>query len=62
MAICLGGSGVSSASAVSPGEESIPDVSEKSSWSKALRGVVKEGLRNCGAGWDEAEMKELCEL
>lgn len=39
-------SGVSSASAASPGEDSIPEASENWSSLKGLRGVVKEGLRN----------------
>jgi hypothetical protein len=55
----LGNSGVSSASALSAGDDSAPDVSENSSESKALRGVVKEGLRNCGAAVDDAATKEL---
>jgi hypothetical protein len=55
----FGGSGVSSASALSAGDDSAPDTSEKSSWSKGFRGVVKDGLRNCGAGADDAAMKEL---
>lgn len=42
-------SGVSSASALSAGEDSAPDASEKSSGSKGLRGVVKDGFRNSGA-------------
>ena len=52
---------MSSASPTSPGEDSIPDCSEKSSGSKGFRGVVKEGLRNCGAGAEDAEAKEFCE-
>lgn len=50
---------MSSASALSAGDDSAPDVSEKRSRSKALRGVVKEGLRNGGAGVDDVAMKEL---
>jgi hypothetical protein len=50
---------VSSASALSAGDDSAPDVSERRSGSKALRGVVKEGLRNGGAGVDDAATKEL---
>jgi hypothetical protein len=42
-------SGVSSASALSAGEDSAPDASEKRSGSKGLRGVVNDGLRNSGA-------------
>lgn len=53
----FGSSGVSSASALSAGDDSAPDVSEKRSGSKALRGVVKEGLRNGGAGVDDAATK-----
>jgi len=53
------GSGVSSASALSAGEDSAPETSEKRSWSKGLRGVVKDGFRNGGAGVEEAVMKEL---
>lgn len=50
---------MSSASAFSAGDDSAPETSEKSSWSNGFRGVVKEGLRNCGAGVDDAATKEL---
>ena len=56
--VFLGSSGVSSASALSAGDDSAPDVSEKRSGSKAFRGVVKDGLRNWGAGVDDDAMKE----
>lgn len=39
-------SGVSSASALSAGDDSAPEASENKSGSKGFRGVVKEGLRN----------------
>ncbi len=55
----VGWSGVSSASALSAGEDSAPETSDKNSWSNDFRGVVKEGLRNCGAGVDDAAVKEL---
>ena len=47
------------ASALSAGEDSAPDASEKRSGSNGLRGVVKEGLRNGGAGVEDWFMKEL---
>ena len=50
---------MSSASALSAGEDSAPDTSEKRSWSKGFRGVVNEGLRKAGAGVDDAPMKEF---
>lgn len=53
-------SGVSSASALSAGDDSAPEVSEKSSESKALRGVVKEGLRKAGAGVDAEAKLDVC--
>lgn len=54
---------MSSASALSAGDESAPDVSENRSGSKALRGVVKDGLRNGEAGTDDAAVNEdfICE-
>ena len=55
----LGSSGVSSASALSAGDDSAPDVSENKSGSKALRGVVKEGLRNGAAGVEDVAVKVL---
>jgi hypothetical protein len=55
------GSGVSSASALSAGEDSAPDTSENISWSKGLRGVVNEGFRNGGAAGADAFIKELWE-
>lgn len=58
--VAFGRSGVSSPSAMSPGDESIPEASEKRSGSKfPLRGVVKEGFRNCGAGFDVLARNEL---
>jgi len=48
--LVLGFSGVSSASALSAGDDSAPEVSEKRSASNGRRGVVKEGLRKAGAG------------
>lgn len=61
--IVLTPSGVSSASALSAGDDSAPDASEKSSGSKGLRGVVKDGLRNGEAvGAVLAEKEEsLCD-
>lgn len=53
---------MSSASTLSAGEDSAPDASEKSSWSKGFRGVLKEGLRNGAAVVDDAPMKELTGL
>jgi len=57
LAFCA--SGVSSASALSAGEDSAPDASEKRSGSNGFRGVVKEGLRNGVAGVEDEFMKEL---
>ena len=54
----LGRSGVSSASALSAGDDSAPEVSENTSGSKAFRGVVNEGLRKGCAGADEVSTKE----
>jgi len=56
--VVRGKSGVSSPSALSAGEESTPDASEKGSGSKGLRGVVNEGFRKGGAGLEEAVMKD----
>ena len=50
---------MSSASALSAGDDSAPDTSENRSWSNGFRGVVKEGLRNAGAGVDEAVINEF---
>lgn len=58
----VGNSGVSSASALSAGEDSTPDISERRSWSKGFRGVVNDGLRKAGAGVEDAPMKELVGL
>lgn len=44
---------MSSASALSAGDDSIPEASENSSGSKGFRGVVKEGLRKGVAGFAE---------
>jgi hypothetical protein len=44
-------SGVSSASALSAGDDSAPEVSENRSASNGLRGVVNEGFRNGAAVW-----------
>jgi hypothetical protein len=54
--LCI--SGVSSRSAVSAGDDSAPDASENRSGSNGFRGVVNDGLRNCGAGVDLAFTKE----
>lgn len=51
-------SGVSSASALSAGDDSAPDASEKSSGSKGLRGVVKDGLRKGEADGALPEQKD----
>ncbi len=48
---------MSSASALSAGDDSAPDTSEKRSWSKGFRGVVNEGLRKGGAGVEDAPPK-----
>lgn len=51
---------MSSASALSAGDDSAPDASEKMSGSKGFRGVVKEGLRKgvaCGALLGEFMLK-----
>lgn len=53
-------SGVSSPSALSAGDDSAPEASEKRSrWSKGFLGVVKEGLRKGGAILDSFVKKEL---
>ena len=57
--LLLGLSGVSSASALSAGDDSAPETSENSSWSNGFRGVVKDGLRKGGAGVEEDAAKEL---
>lgn len=55
-------SGVSSVSALSAGEDSAPEASEKRSTSKGLRGVVKDGLRKGVAVLEGvAEKKADCE-
>ena len=60
------GSGVSSASALSAGDDSAPDVSDSSSISRRLgRGVLNEGLRNgvpCGLGCDAKELVDCEEM
>lgn len=58
----LGISGVSSASAVSPGEDSIPEASEYISELYGLQGVVNAGFRNAGAGVEFCARKELVGL
>jgi hypothetical protein len=58
MAFEVCGSGVSSASALSAGEDSAPETSEKRLSSKGLRGVVNEGLRKGGAAVEDEEVKE----
>jgi hypothetical protein len=55
-------SGVSSASALSAGDDSAPDASENKSGSNDFRGVVNDGLRNCGAGVELAFPKEIGDL
>ena len=50
---------MSSASALSPGEDSAPETSENRSLSNGFRGVVKDGLRKAGADVDEGAMKEF---
>ena len=53
------GSGVSSASALSAGDDSAPETSENKSWSNGFRGVVNEGFRNGGATVEVVFIKEL---
>jgi hypothetical protein len=53
---------VSSRSALSAGDDSAPDASENRSGSNGFRGVVNDGLRNCGAVVDLAFTKEFEEL
>lgn len=56
----LGSSGVSSPSAMSPGDESTAEASDKKSRSNVpFRGVVKEGFRKAGAGVEDAPANEL---
>ena len=65
IALLVLGSGVSSASAMSPGDDSTPDASDIKSISKVpFRGVVNEGFRNCGAGVNELPANDLgvCEV
>jgi hypothetical protein len=52
-------SGVSSPSALSAGDDSVPDTSENRSWSKDLRGVLKEGLRKGGAVFEDAVVEKI---
>lgn len=54
----LGSSGVSK-SALSAGDDSAPETSEKRSGSKVLRGVVKDGLRNGDPGVIDDAMNEF---
>lgn len=52
---------MSSASALSAGEDSAPEVSEKRSLSNGLRGVVKEGFRKGVAdAVPEAKLLDVC--
>jgi hypothetical protein len=60
--LILFNSGVSSKSAVSAGDDSAPDASEKMFGSNGFRGVVNNGLRNWGEGVELVFVKELVGL